>query len=190
MAAAASVLVALGALTACDSSDDGSDDAAKPSQKPSQTAPSSTPSASPSPQSNEGQAEDQLLAAYRAYWSEKATAYAKGTMADTRLKSYAKGNALGQAIADLRNLKTAGQLTTGEPVLKPRVSSLDLKKKVPLARITDCVDVEPWKAIDRKTRAEVQLPKERRLKYVSHVTAERWGKQWVILEVKPENRAC
>lgn len=111
-------------------------------------------------------------------------------MAGTDLKTYAKGNALGMAQSDLKNLKTLGQVTQGKPLLAPKITSLDLQKKVPLAMITDCVDVSPWKVFNAKTKDEVALPKDRRTKYVSNVTAERWGKQWVILEVKPEDRAC
>ncbi|WP_435224296.1 hypothetical protein [Streptomyces sp. Tue6028] len=132
----------------------------------------------------------QLLDAYRHYWAEKAAAYAKASMSGTQLETYAKGNALGLAQSDLRNLKTSGQVTKGEPRIDPQVVSLDLQKKVPLAKIRDCVDVSTWKVLDAKTKSEVALTKDRRTKYVSNVTAERWGKRWVVLEVKPEDLAC
>ncbi|EPH45329.1 hypothetical protein STRAU_1594 [Streptomyces aurantiacus JA 4570] len=183
--AAVGVLAALGSLTACSDSDGG-----ESPEKPRATATSSKPAASPSPSDASDGAKGELLAAYRSYWNEKTTAYAKGSMSGTKLKTYAKGNALGMAQADLVRLKSAGQIIKGKPDLAPKVSRLDLGKKVPFAQITDCVDVAEWKPIDRKTREEIVLPKERRIKYVSRVTAERWDKQWVILEVKPEDKAC
>ncbi|MER5382358.1 hypothetical protein ABT040_19115 [Streptomyces sp. NPDC002688] len=111
-------------------------------------------------------------------------------MSGTELERYAKGNALGLAQSDLRNLKTSGQVTAGKPRIDPKVTSLDLQKKVPLAKITDCVDVSAWKVLDAKTKSEVALPKNRRTKYVSNVTAEKWGKRWIVLDVKPQDRAC
>ncbi|MFH9967690.1 hypothetical protein ACH4PR_41065 [Streptomyces mirabilis] len=182
-AAVAFGLCSVLALSACSSSDNG--DEAKP------TIPVTSASSTPAPSSADPEtaAKDQLLAAYRSYWGEMTSAYAKASMTGTKLKTYAKGNALGLAQSDLKNLQTTGQIIEGKPVIDPKVSSIDLEKKVPLGKITDCVDVSGWKALDSKTRTEVQLPK-RRTKYVSQVTAERWGNQWVILEVKPEDRAC
>ncbi|MFC9633870.1 hypothetical protein ACFTY8_32600 [Streptomyces mirabilis] len=173
------------ALAAC--SDEGTDDNAKTSTTPSA---SSTPAPAASSANPEAAAKQDVLDTYRHYWAEKAVAYSKASMAGTDLKTYAKGNALGMAQSDLKNLKTLGQVTQGKPLLAPKITSLDLQKKVPLAMITDCVDVSPWKVLNAKTKDEVALPKDRRTKYVSNVTAERWGKQWVILEVKPEDRAC
>lgn len=184
--AAAGALVALGLLTACSDSDDGRA-SAKPS--PSATPSQSAPSTAPSSQDPADGAKDELLAAYQSYWDEKTAAYAKGSMAGTKLKTYAKGNALGQVMADLKNLKAANQLTKGKPELDPE-ATVNLEKKVPLGRIKDCIDVSGWKAVDRKSGAEIELPKKRLTKYITHVTAERWGKQWVILEQKPEETAC
>jgi len=172
-------------LTACGSSNDSGDDAKK-----SSPAASSEPAPAASSVDPEAVAKQKLLGAYRHYWDEKAAAYSRASMAGTQLKTYAKGNALGMAQSDLQNLKTVGQVTKGKPRIDPEVTSLDLQKKVPLAKITDCVDVSTWKVLDAKTKKEVALPKNRRTKYVSNVTAERWGKQWVVLEVKPEDRAC
>jgi hypothetical protein len=183
-AAVAFGLCAVLALSACSSSDNG--DEAKAS--PPATSTPETPA--PSSAGPEAAAKTEVLTAYRHYWDEKAAAYAKASMTGTRLKTYAKGNALGLAQSDLQNLKTVGQVIKGKPRLDPEVTSLDLQKKVPLAKITDCIDVSTWKVVNTKTGSEVAQPKQRRTKYVSNVTAEQWGKQWVILEVKPEDRAC
>jgi hypothetical protein len=171
-------------LSACDSSSDSGADVKASSHAASTPAPA-TSSADP-----QTAAKEAVLNTYKRYWDEKVAAYAKASMTGTDLKTYAKGNALGMAQSDLKNLKTVGQVTEGKPQLDPEVTSLDLQKKVPLAKITDCVDVSTWKVLNAKTKSEVALPKDRRTKYVSNVTAERWGKQWVILEIKPEDRAC
>ncbi|WP_369228805.1 hypothetical protein AB5J56_00275 [Streptomyces sp. R21] len=178
-------LCAVLAVSACSSSNDNDGAAAATSRSAASTPAPSTSSADP-----QAVAKQQVLDAYQHYWDEKTAAYAKASMAGTDLKTYAKGNALGLAQSDLKNMETAGQATKGHPRITPHVSSLDLAKKVPLAKITDCVDVSTWKLINTKTNSEVELPKQRRTKYVSHVTAELWGKQWVILDVKPEDRAC
>ncbi|MFI5689470.1 hypothetical protein [Streptomyces sp. NPDC051636] len=176
----------LAALSGCGGGDSSSQDKPKENQTAS-AVPSTTTPASVDP---EDAAKQDLLSAYGRYWDEKADAYSKASMAGTELATYAKGDALGLAQSDLKNLKTMGQVTEGKPRIDPQVTSLDLKKKVPLAKITDCVDVSTWKVLNAKTRSEVALPKDRRTKYVSKVTAEKWGKQWVILDIKPEDRAC
>ncbi|MER6442806.1 hypothetical protein ABT275_41875 [Streptomyces sp. NPDC001185] len=172
------------AVTACGNGKSSDETRKTPSTQASAPA-QMTSSADP-----ETTAKRQLLDAYRHYWDEKAAAYGKASMSGTRLETYAKGNALGLAQSDLKNLKTSGQVTTGEPRIDPQVISLDLQKKVPLAKISDCVDVSTWKVLDAKTKREVALPEDRRTKYVSNVTAEKWGKRWIVLDVKPEDRAC
>ncbi|WP_225080821.1 hypothetical protein [Streptomyces sp. CoT10] len=170
-------------LAGCGSNNSGSSD-----KDPSTTT--SAPRPGTSSADPEIAARQDLLSTYRRYWDEKAVAYSKASMAGTDLATYAKGDALGLAQSDLKNLKTMGQVTEGKPLIHPQVTRLDLQKEVPLAQISDCVDVSAWKILNAKTRSEVALPKDRRTKYVSKVTAEKWGKQWVILEIKPENRAC
>ncbi|MFG2425186.1 hypothetical protein ACGFWD_40040 [Streptomyces sp. NPDC048448] len=182
-ATAALLTGGLMALAACGSGNSSEDTGKDPATRTS--TPAATSSADP-----EATAKVQLLDAYRHYWDEKTAAYAKASMSGTKLEAYAKGDALGLAQSDLKNLKTSGQVTTGKPRIDPQVTSLDLQKKVPLAEITDCVDVSAWKVLDAKTKSEVALPKNRRTKYVSNVTAERWGKRWIVLDVKPEDRAC
>ncbi|MER6386174.1 hypothetical protein ABT274_41050 [Streptomyces sp. NPDC001127] len=170
-------------LTGCSSNDSGSSD-----KSPSPTA--STPAPTTSSAGPEAAAKQDLLSAYRHYWDAKTVAYSKASMAGTDLATYAKGDALGLAQSDLKNLETLGQVTEGKVRIEPQVTSLDLQKQVPLAKISDCVDVSAWKVLNAKTRSVIALPKDRRTKYVSKVTAEKWGRQWVILEIKPENLAC
>ncbi|MFJ2774895.1 hypothetical protein [Streptomyces sp. NPDC087300] len=174
-------------LAGCSSDSDSAE--ATPSQdKPSSAAPS--PSATPSSADPKTAAEKAVLDTYQRYWDEKATAYSKASLKGSRMKSYVKGNALGQVQADVMNLQKLGQITRNKPTLDPQIASLDLEKKVPMAKISDCLDISKWDLIDRKTEELVELPKDRRTKYVNSVTAERWGKQWVILEVQPQDRAC
>ncbi|MER7680311.1 hypothetical protein [Streptomyces sp. NPDC096934] len=178
------VVSGLMAVTACGSGSSSEDTRKTSSARTSAPAPA-TSSADP-----ETAAKAQLLDAYRHYWDEKAAAYAKASMSGTRLETYAKGNALGLAQSDLKNLKASGRVTRGEPRIDPQVIRLDLQRKVPLAKISDCLDVSTWKVLDAETKREVALPEDRRTKYVSNVTAEKWGKQWIVLDVKPEDRAC
>ncbi|MER6074644.1 hypothetical protein ABT187_38690 [Streptomyces sp. NPDC001817] len=174
------------ALTACGSSGNNHAGKASPSATASSSA-ANTASASADP---DAAAKQDVITAYKHYWDEEVKAYSKASMDGTDLKKYAQGNALGLVQSDLLNMRTAGQVIEGRPRIDPKVTSLDLQKKVPSAQITDCVDVSSWKVLDAKTKSEVALPKTRRTKYVSIVTAEKWGKQWVMLEDTPENRAC
>lgn len=179
-------LSVLATLSGCGGSDNSSQHKANGNQTDSAVSSTTKPPST----DREDAAKQALLSTYGHYWDEKAVAYSKASMAGTQLATYVKGDALGLAQRDLKNLKTMGQVTEGKPQIDPQVTSLDLQKKVPLAKITDCVDVSTWKILNAKTRSKVALPRDRRTKYVSKVTAERWGKRWVILEIKPEDRAC
>ncbi|MDQ8707512.1 hypothetical protein RCO28_34340 [Streptomyces sp. LHD-70] len=178
---------ALMLLASCGGGEGKGDSEAKKSPSPSSSQQEKKPQES---KSREDIAEEELLASYRRFWDEQEAAYAKASVAGTDLKTYAKASAFALTQTDLKAMASAGQIATGKVTVEPDVTSLNLDKKVPLARIRDCVDVSEWKLIDRKTKKEVPLPKERKTRYVNLVTAEKWGKTWVVLETKPQNTAC
>ncbi|MDG4859296.1 hypothetical protein P8605_14200 [Streptomyces sp. T-3] len=159
-----------------------------PSKQPSASSNSAAPSKSADPQDAEAAA---LLASYGSYWGAKVEAEAKASVEGTDLDKHTSGVALAQVKGVVRELKSHGHVMTGEPTTAkaPKVS-LDLDRKVPRATITDCVDVSQWKLTDKKSGKPVSLPKNRLTKYAYVVTAERWGKQWMVLETKPQDRAC
>lgn len=183
------LLVASGLLTLSACSNDGdSDDSAKPSASPSAAPGSSSPS--PSPSSSESVDEAAVLEAYSRMWDEQVKAYAKGDATGTDLSKYAAALALSGTEDDLKDLRSRGIVTTGSPMHKTAVDAIEMDKKVPYAKLTDCLDTTGWKFIYSKSGKPVEMPEDRLIRYVTKVDAERWGKQWKIVDVVPQQRAC
>ncbi|MFD8220355.1 hypothetical protein ACFV2U_43475 [Streptomyces sp. NPDC059697] len=173
-------------LTAC--SDNGTGDNAESSATP--TAANSSNSPSPSPSSSEDAEKAAALQAYSRMWDEQAKAYAKGDSKETDLSQYAVALALSGTEDDLKDLRSKGIVTTGAPTHETTVASLELGKKVPHAKLTDCLDSTHWKFVYRKSGKPVVMPKNRLVRYVTQIEAEKWGKQWKIVDVVPQQRAC
>ncbi|MGW7362940.1 hypothetical protein ACWGI8_05790 [Streptomyces sp. NPDC054841] len=183
---AAVTLCSLAVLTSC-SNHDGSRDASRPSAGFSPTS-SSTPSPSSS-QTADPHAQA-VLASYNHYWDAKAAAYAKASVAGSDLERYAVGEARTAVEYEVKGLAEKGFVTTGEPSRSPSVMKIDMSRRVPTATLRDCVDVSSWKLVERKSGRVVKLPEERRTKYISIVTAERWNGQWVILRAQQKDQGC
>lgn len=111
-------------------------------------------------------------------------------MQGTQLKKYAVAEAYAAAETEVKWLKSKGFVTTGQPTLSPKVTSVDLQRQVPQGSLTDCTDVSRWKVVKASTGQEVTLPKGRRTKYVTKALAEKWYGHWVIVKVTAENQAC
>ena len=173
-------------LSAC--SDDGAGDNAKTSATPSATASSNTPS--PGPSSSDAVEKAAVLDAYGRMWDEQVKAYAQGDSKGTELSQYAAALALSGTEGDLKDLRSKGIVTTGAPTHKAAVDSLEPDKKVPHAKLTDCLDSTDWKFIYRKSGKPVEMPKNRLVRYVTKIEAEKWGHQWKIVDVVPQQRAC
>ncbi|MGR3938460.1 hypothetical protein [Streptomyces sp. BRA346] len=167
--------------------DGQADDGAKPSGT---AASSSAPESSPPAADPQQAAKKEVLGAYGHFWDEQVKAYAKADSTGTELTRYATGNALSRAESDLTSLKRAGNVLTGKPAHDAQVTDLDLERKVPSATLNDCLDVSDWKTKNRKTGKTVPAPKGQLKKYAAAVKAEKWGKQWKILDVKPQNNTC
>ncbi|MFC7308964.1 hypothetical protein ACFQVC_32750 [Streptomyces monticola] len=159
--------------------------------EPSKSASSTpAPAASSKAADPEAQAESEVLAAYGRFWIEQSKAYAQGSTKGTDLKRYAVGNALAQAESDLLTMKQKGVRAEGQPTIKATVETVDPRAEVPKATLKDCLDISTWKRVDKKTGKELPAPSERLDRYVTVVKAEKWGKQWKILDVKPQQKAC
>ena len=93
--------------------------------------------------------------------------------------------------ATSRTSRRSGVVGKGKPKSDdPKVTALSLDKKVPAATITDCLDISGWKRVDQKTGKEVAPPKDALSRYVTVVSAERWGNQWTILKVDSKPQKC
>ncbi|MEU8950947.1 hypothetical protein [Streptomyces sp. NPDC048489] len=123
-------------------------------------------------------------------WREQAKAYAKGDTKGTEFSRYAAALALSGTEDDLKDLRSKGIVTTGAPTHKTTIDVLEMDKKVPHAKLTDCMDSTRWKFIYRKSGKPVEMPKNRLIRYVTDVEAERWGNQWKIVNATPRQHAC
>ncbi|MGW1364901.1 hypothetical protein ACWCQP_46825 [Streptomyces chartreusis] len=169
-------------LTSC--SDNSKDDAAD------SAAPSKSPSSAPTTQSPSPQPEDEVKEAYQSYWDAQVQAYGKADAKGTDLDLYSGALALSKTKSDLKDFKEKGIITTGAPTHDVQVTSFKPDEKVPKAKLTDCLDTTNWKFIYRDTRKPVEMPKNRLLRYVTEIEAEKWGKQWKVLDVVQQQRAC
>ncbi|WP_406368397.1 hypothetical protein OG788_46305 [Streptomyces sp. NBC_00647] len=181
------ITAGLTALSAC-SNDRDSGDSAKPSAMPPSAVSPNSPS--PSPSTSESVDQAAVLNAYSRMWDEQVKAYAKGDTKGTDLSQYAAALALSGTEDDLKDLRSKGIVTTGAPAHKTAVDALEMDKKVPHAMLTDCMDSANWEFVYRKSGKPVEMPKDRLVRYVTKVEAEKWGKQWKIVDVVPQQRAC
>ncbi|MFF7451622.1 MULTISPECIES: hypothetical protein [unclassified Streptomyces] len=180
----------LALLTACSDTDGDSDSAASASPSGVTSAPATatpTPSISTDAQAAEKSA---VLDAYTAFWAEQVKAYSRGDTKGTDFAQYAAAEAKSSTEADLKDLRSKGIVTTGAPTHEAEVDRLSSAKQVPSAQLTDCLDSTAWKFIYSKTRKPVQMPENRLVRYVTKVDAEKWGKQWKIVNVTPKQDAC
>ncbi|MGW1411280.1 hypothetical protein [Streptomyces sp. NPDC002403] len=133
---------------------------------------------------------DAVLTVYDRFWEEQTKAYAKGDTKGTSFSQYAAAVALSSTEDDLKDLRSKGIVTTGAPAHDTTVDSVETDKKVPHAKLTDCMDSTGWKFQYRTSGKPVPMPSERLLRYETKVEAEKWGKQWKIVDVVPQQKPC
>lgn len=178
---ATALLLAGSLLTLAGCSDSGSDTSSKTS--PSPTA------VSPSPSSTVDAEDAAVLAAYQSSWDAQTQAYSKASSAGTDLKKNTTLRALFDIEHDLEVMRKAGQVTTGKPVINPKVVKVT-EAKIPTATVTDCIDTTHWILTDKASKKPVPLPTTRLIKYVSTATLEKWGKTWMVTKLTAQEQAC
>ncbi|MGW2841898.1 hypothetical protein ACWCWD_29435 [Streptomyces sp. NPDC001493] len=173
-------------LSACSSGP--APDGAKPLSDPPASSATAEPSLPADPAETAG---TQAVRTYTAYWEQMERGYAKGSSKGTRLTDYAAGAALVNADHDIANLAGTGQILVGEVTVdSPTVTSADLSGKIPNVKLTSCLDVSSWKAVDRKTGKEVTLPADRLTKYIVLSVVEKWPEGWRVIKDEPQEKAC
>ncbi|WEP00757.1 hypothetical protein A6P39_042030 (plasmid) [Streptomyces sp. FXJ1.172] len=175
------MLLAGSLLTLAGCSDSGSNTSSKTS--PSPTA------VSPSPSSTVDAEDAAVLAAYQSSWDAQTQAYGKASSAGTDLKKNTTLRALFDIEHDLEVMRKAGQVTTGKPVINPKVVKVTAAK-IPTATVTDCIDTTHWILTDKDSKKPVPLPTTRLIKYVSTATLEMWGKTWMVTKLTAQEQAC
>ncbi|WP_189269273.1 hypothetical protein [Streptomyces fuscichromogenes] len=167
------------AMAGCSSGD--SDTSSKPSSSPS--------AASPSAASTAGSEDTAVLAAYTSSWHAQTEAYSKASSAGTDLTKNTTFKALSDIESDLSAMREAGQVTTGKPVIHPKVVKVTAAK-IPVATVADCVDTTNWTLIDKASKKKVPLPTTRLTKYVSTATLEKWGTKWMVTKLTAQDQTC
>ncbi|MBA2949623.1 hypothetical protein [Streptomyces himalayensis] len=159
--------------------------------KSSPPEPNRTQTASPSPSSSSAvdPEEAAVLAAYTRSWEAQTEAYAKASSAGTDLKNVTTLQALAGIEDDLSAMRKAGQLTTGKPVIHPKVTKVT-DAEIPTATISDCVDTTNWTLVEKDSKKNVPLPSERLTKYVSTATLEKWGTKWMVTKLTAQDQTC
>lgn len=167
------------ALAGC--SDRDSDTSSKPSPAPT--------AVSPSPSSTLDANEAAVLAAYTSSWDAQTKAYSNASSAGTDLKKNTTLRALFDIEHDLEVMRKAGQVTTGKPVISPKVIKMT-DAKIPSATVTDCIDTTHWILTDKASKKPVPLPTTRLIRYVSTATLEKWGKTWMVTKLTAQEKTC
>ncbi|MEU9412237.1 hypothetical protein AB0E08_41995 [Streptomyces sp. NPDC048281] len=167
------------AMAGCSSGD--SDTSSNPSSSPSAASPSATSTA--------GSEDAAVLAAYTSSWHAQTEAYSKASSAGTDLKKNTTLRALFDIEHDLEVMRKDGQVTTGKPVISPKVLKVTAAK-IPTATVTDCIDTTHWILTDKVTKKPVPLPTTRLIKYVSTASLEKWGKTWMVTKLTAQEQAC
>ncbi|WP_030889003.1 hypothetical protein [Streptomyces sp. NRRL S-1868] len=182
-------------------SNDSSDDA---KSKPTPTAtpsPSSSakPSTSRSPDISGPHAKEkkEVLDTYAAFWKEQTKAYENGTVEGTDLRRYAGGKeartpAFLSVRDDIRRLKKVGARSVGEPTHSPTVTSYTprTKNRLPIAKVSDCMDISGWKTIDVDKDKVVPLPSDQPRQFITTAEIEKWPEGWQVLEIEPSLKRC
>ncbi|MFD8779871.1 hypothetical protein [Streptomyces sp. NPDC059916] len=172
-------------LSGCGSSAGGD----KPSAKSPATPP--TPSESSTKADPEAAEKASVLDSYRRMWAEQMKAYRKADAKGTDLKRFAALDALSKFKVDLAQMKQSGTVGGGEVGHAPKVTSIDLEGKLAQATVTDCIDLDKWRAKRVKTGEPIPLPTNQPKRYVATAKAERWQGRWMITAYSPDGeRIC
>ncbi|WP_158751705.1 hypothetical protein [Streptomyces bicolor] len=153
------------------------------------STPSPTQTAAPSSPSSTDIENPAVIAAYTSSWAAQTEAYSKASSAGTDLKKNTTFEALADIERDLLAMRRAGQVTTGKPVIHPKVVKVTAAK-IPTATVADCVDTTNWTLIDKTSQKKVPLPTERLTKYVSTATLEKWGTKWMVTKLTAQDQSC
>ncbi|MFE7559473.1 hypothetical protein [Kitasatospora sp. NPDC057500] len=138
----------------------------------------------------EGAAARDALSTYQDWWRAQAEAYGRADSDGSRFQTFASGKALTDALVNLRQLREAKLVMTGEPRNSPVVKSVDLTADPNTAVIEDCLDVSGWHQADAATLT-VKDPPDRATRYVATVSLRQFETRWLINEFKREvGRTC
>ncbi|MFB6892011.1 hypothetical protein ACFCX4_22185 [Kitasatospora sp. NPDC056327] len=138
----------------------------------------------------EGSAARAALSTYQEWWRVQAEEFGRADSDGSRFDTFASGQALTEALVNLRQLHEAKLVMTGEPRPSAVVRSVDLAADPDTAVIEDCLDVSGWHQADADTRV-VKDPPDRFTRYVATVSLRQFQTRWLVHEFKREvGRTC
>ncbi|MFE7758389.1 secreted protein/lipoprotein [Streptomyces sp. NPDC057429] len=117
--------------------------------------------------------------------------YADINSKSDRLKRVASGLALVNAEDDAQQMHEKGALIIGSvSVVDSTVTASDISREVPKVVLTSCLDISKWQVVKADTKKPAPLPSTRLTKYVITSTLEKWPQGWVVIDDKPQEKAC
>jgi hypothetical protein len=136
---------------------------------------------------------DLVLRVYRNFWAAQVRAMATGQAEGQDLSTFATGNALSDAYANVVRLTTTGLRMSGAPHNDPRVTAVGPLPGRPgesQATLIDCFDPSNWHQITAKG-GKLSEPAHRLSRYPLVVTARTVGGVWMISDISREaGRTC
>ncbi|MFJ9544328.1 hypothetical protein ACIRPX_44990 [Streptomyces sp. NPDC101225] len=172
---ASSVLVAIAAITLASGCSSGDGDKVDPSPTPSTAKPTKTVSP------DEARARKAIIAAYQGMTDERVKAYAKSSLAGSKITRYATGKALRDVkdavFVNMRN----GIVFKGHPKVTTREDdvALETANKPFRASLLVCFDTNTWDPISTKTGKSVAVPNQVK-RYTITADLQRVGSQWLV----------
>ena len=171
-------LAAIAATAGCSSSDG---DTAKKSPSPTTASPTSTVSAA------EAQARKDVIAAYQGMTDEQVKAYAKSSLAGSKITTYATGKALrdvkNSVFVNLQN----GIIVKGEPKVTASEDDVTLNSTgtTQRASLKVCFDMNTWDPVDNRTGKSVAPPNQVK-RYTITAQLKKQGSQWQVTDEKAD----
>ncbi|MEW1648382.1 hypothetical protein [Streptomyces sp. NPDC091219] len=179
-------LVAFSALAAAAGCSSGGGDTAQTSPSPA------TASATAAVSASDAQDRKDVISAYQGMTDEQVKAYAKSSLAGSRITTYATGKALrdvkNSVFVNLQN----GIVVKGEPKVTAGEDDVTLNSTgtAQRASLTVCFDMNTWEPVDKKTGKSVAPPHQVK-RYTIAAQLQKQGSQWQVTDEKADKeRTC
>ncbi|MFF7580934.1 hypothetical protein ACFZBE_39150 [Streptomyces sp. NPDC008061] len=89
----------------------------------------------------------------------------------------------------MANKANAGHLAVGKVAVgSPTATQLDASRQIPYVKLSSCIAVYHWDAINRDTRNGCAAH-ERLTKYVVVSVIEKWSDGWKVIKDQPQEKA-
>lgn len=166
---AVAAVFAVVAVSGCSGSDEPAKDPTPPAPEETEETEETEPTGP----------EADVLEVYQQYWDIQVAMFSEPTVHSEDLGDYAQGKALEDVRETAFYLVTHNTRMTGEPVLHPEITDLDMDATPAVARIEDCVDSQDYVQVDED--GEPVETEDKRWHRVES-TLERQDGSWIVTE--------